>query len=66
MNPRTRKLMTMHMTSHSRDDFYRLYVSKSEVGRRHANVEDSVDALIQRLEDNMKKRGKRLITATKN
>ena len=66
MDQRTRKLLTIHKTLHSSDDVYRLFVSRSEVGRRHANVEDSVDALIQRLEDDMQKRGKRLITATKN
>ena len=42
MDKRTRKLMTMHKALHSR-----LYVSRKEVGRDLASVEDSVDASIQ-------------------
>ena len=58
--------MTRHRTLHPRDDVDRLYVPRKEGGRGLANIEDSVDASIQRLEDNIQKRGGRLITATRN
>ena len=61
--------MTMHKALPSRDDVDRLYVSKKkkkEEGRGLANIEDSVDASIQRLEDYIENSGGRLITATKN
>ena len=51
MDQRTRKLMTMHKALHPRDDVDRLYVSRKEEGRGLANIEDNVDASIQRLED---------------
>ena len=50
------------------EDLYevnRLYVSRKE-GRRLASIQDSIDAPIQRLENYMKKRGGRLMTATRN
>ena len=40
--------------------------SRKEGGRGIASIEDSIDALIQRLEDYIEKRGGRLITATRN
>ena len=66
MDQRTRKLMTIHKALHPRDGFDRLYVSRKEEGRRLANIEDSVDTSIQRLEDYIEKRGGRLVTATRN
>ena len=58
--------MTMHKTSHLRDDFDRLYVSRKEGGRGLASIEDSVDASIQRLEDYIEKHERGLITAIRN
>ena len=55
MDQRTRKLMTMHKAVHSIDDVERLYVSRKEGGRGLANIEDSVDSSIQRLEDYIEK-----------
>ena len=66
MDPRTRKLMTMHKALHPRDDVDRLYVSRKDAGRGFANIEDSVDASIQRLEDCIQKHEGRLITAIEN
>ena len=63
MDQRTRKLMTKHLALHPRDDIDRLYVSRKG-GRRPTSIEDSVDASIQRLEDNVEKCRERLITAT--
>ena len=65
MYQRTRKLMTMHKALHPRDDVDRLYVSRKKNGSGLINIEDSVDATIQRLED-YKNRGRRLITAIRN
>ena len=65
MDHRTKKLMTMHKTLHPRDDVDRLYVSRKEEGRI-ANIEDSVDASIQRLEDYIEKQEGGLIIATRN
>ena len=65
MDQRTRKLMTIHKTLHSRDDIDRLHVSRK--GKRGVtSMEDSVDASIQQFEVYIKKRGERLITATRN
>ena len=58
--------MTMHKALHPRDDIDRLYVSRKEGGRGLASIEDSVDALIQRLEDYIEKHERGLITATRN
>ncbi len=44
MDQRTRKLMTMHIALHPKDDVDRLYVSRKEEGRRLASIEDSDDA----------------------
>ena len=51
---------------HPRDDVDRLYVPKKEGGRGLTNIEDSVDASIQRLEDCIEKHKGELITAIKN
>ena len=51
MDQRTRKLMTMHKALHPKDNVDRLYVSRKEGGRGLANIEDTVVASIQRLED---------------
>ena len=55
--------MTMHKALHPRNDINRLYVSRNEGGRGLASIEDSVDELIQKLEDYIKKYGGGLITA---
>ena len=62
----TRKLMTMHKALHLRDEVDRLYVSRKERGRRLTNIEDSAESSIQRFEDYIEKRGRRLIKATRN
>ena len=66
MDQRTRKLMTMHKALHPRDDVDRLYVSRKERGRGLASIEDTVDASIQRLEDNIEKHEQGLITTIRN
>ena len=66
MDQRKRKLMTMHKALHPRDDIARLYVTSKEGGKGFGSIEDSGDALRQRLEDYIEKRGGRLITATRN
>ena len=66
MDQRTKKLITMHKALHPRDDIDRLYVSRKERGRGLARIEDSVDALILRLHDNIEKHERGLITAIKN
>ena len=57
--------MTMHKALHPRDNINRLYLSKKE-GREHTSIEDCVDALVQGLEVDIKKRKERLTTATSN
>ena len=47
------------------DDVERLFVARKERGRGLTIIQDNIDALI-RLEDYIKKRGGRLITATGN
>ena len=66
MDQRIRKLMTMHKALYSRDDVDRLYVSRKEGGRGLTNIEDSVDASTQRLQDYMQKHDGGLITAIRN
>ena len=66
MDKKTRKLMTMHKALYPRDDVDKLYVSGRQGRRELASIEDSVEASIQRLEDNIEKCGGRLITATRN
>ena len=58
--------MTVHKALHPRDDVDRLYLLTKEGGRGLASIEDSVDASIQRLEDNIEKYEGGLITAIKN
>ena len=62
MDPRTRKLMTMHKALHPRNDVDIQYVSRKEGGRALISIEDSVEASIQRLEKHVGS----LITATRN
>ena len=57
MDQRTRKLMTMRKALHPSDDIDSLYVSRKEGVRGLTNIEDSVDASIQQLEDYREKRG---------
>ena len=66
MDQRTKKLMTMHKALHPRDDVDRLYIQGKEWGRGLANIEDSVDTWIQRLEDYTEKYEQELITAIRN
>ena len=47
--------MTMYKALHPKDYVDRLYASRKEGGRRLASIEDSVDALIQRLVDYIEK-----------
>ena len=58
--------MTTHKAWHARDDVDKLHVSRRVGGRGLTSIKDSVDASIQRLEDDIEKRGGRLITATRN
>ena len=58
--------MTMHKALHPTDDIDRPYVSRKEGGRGLTNIEDSVDASIQRLKDYIQKHEGGLITATRN
>ena len=58
--------MTMHKALLPRDDVDRLYVKRKEGRRGLASIKDSVDTSIQQLEEYIKKRGGRLITATEN
>ena len=44
----------------------RQYVSRKEEGRGLASMEDSIDALIQQLENNIEKRSEGLFTTTRN
>ena len=66
MDQRTSKLMTMHKALHPRDDVDGLYVSRKEGGRGLNSIDDSLDASIQRVEDNIEKCRRWLITATRN
>ena len=56
----------MHKSLHHRNHVDRLYVPRKEGGRGIASIEDSVDTLIQWLEDYIEKHERGLITATKN
>ena len=47
--------MAMHKALHPRDDVDRVYVSRKEGGRGLTSIEDSVNASIQGLEDNIEK-----------
>ena len=54
MDQRTRKIMTIHKALHPRGNVDRLYVLRKGEGRGLACIEDSVNTLIQRIEDNIK------------
>ena len=58
--------MTMHKGWYPRDEVDRLYVSRKEGGREIANIEDIVDASMQRLEDYIENCWRRLFTVTRN
>ena len=58
--------MTMHKVLLPIDDVDRLYVSRKEGGSGLANIKDSVDASIQRLEEYIQKHDEGLITAIRN
>ena len=58
--------MTMHKALHPRNYVDRLYVSRNEGVRGLANIEDIIDASIQRLEDYVEKHEGGLITPIKN
>ena len=58
--------MTMHKALHPRDDVDRLYVPRKEGGRGLVSIEDGIDESIQRLEDNIEKHERGLITAIRN
>ena len=45
----------MHKALQPRDDIEKLYVSRKEDGTGLANIQDRINALIQRIEDYMKK-----------
>ena len=64
IDQKTRKLMTMHKALHPSDAIDIPYVSRNKGGRGHSSIQDSVDTSIQRLENNIKQRGGRLIVAT--
>ena len=59
-------IMTMHKVLQPRDDVDRLYVSRKEWRSGLACIEDSVDASIRRLEDDIGNHEGRLITAIRN
>ena len=55
----------MHKALHHKDDV-NIYVSRIEGGRRHASIEDSFDAPMQRLEDDIAKHERGQITSIRN
>ena len=66
MNQRMRKFMKMHKAWQPRSDTDRLYVSIREGGRWLVSIEDSINVLIQWLEDYIKKCQGRLLTVSRN
>ena len=56
MDQRTRKVMTMDKALHTSDDLDRMYVSRKGGGRGFAIIEFNVEASIQRLETQIKKK----------
>ena len=66
MEQRTRKLRTMHKALHPRDDTDNFYVSRKEEQRGLAKIQDSVNASIKRLKDDIHTREGEMITAIKN
>ena len=61
MDQRTRKLMMIHKTLHRRDD-----IVSRKGGKGIASIEDSLDPLIQQLDNCIEKCGGRLITTSRN
>ena len=53
MDQWTRKFMLMHKALYLRDDVDRLDMSRKKRGRRLTSIQDSVNASIQRLKDNI-------------
>ena len=62
----TKKLMTMHKVLNPWNDIGRLYVSRKEGEKILSNIEDWVDASIQRLEKYTKRIKERQITPTRD
>ena len=58
--------MTVQKALHLRDEIDRQYIFRKVGGRGLANIEDSVDAPIQRLEDYLEKHERGLITAIRS
>ena len=58
--------MSMYKALHPRDDVDGLYALRKEGERGLTSIKDSVDALIQRLEDYIEKHKGGLITASRN
>ena len=58
--------MTMHKALLRRNDVDRLYVPRKEGGRGLTSIKDNVDVSIKRLEDNIEKQERGLITAIRN
>ena len=56
----------MNKALHPRDDVDSIYVPRKEGGRGLSSIEESVDTFIQRLEDDIEKYKRGLITAIKN
>ena len=56
----------MYKALHPRDDVDKLYVSRKERGRELTSIEDNVNASIQKHEDYINKRRRRLITTIRN
>ena len=56
----------MHEALNPRDGVDRIYVPRKAGGRGLANIEDSVNTLIQRLEDHVEKHEQGLIMAIRN
>ena len=54
--------MTMHKVLYPKENVDRLYESRKAGGKALVSIEDSVHTSIQRLEDYVEKRRKRLIT----
>ena len=66
MDENTRKLMTMHKASHTRDYIDKLYEYRKQGRKGIAIIEDSVHALVWGLKDYKKESNGKLITATRN
>ena len=62
---KTYKEYNSNNNDNNKNDIDRLYVSRKEGGRGLASIEDTDDALIQKLKDYIKKCWRRLITVTR-